>query len=93
MTPNSSEQGFRLLKHIRSYLELDMYMSLTMHTEETLAFAEKEQLVWEENLEVNFYIFNIALLIKKLRIMKKKIGNFQKHIPIVMAYLIFAKKV
>ena len=51
-----SEQGFKLLKLIQSYLELDMYMSLTVHTEDTLAAGRKleEMKLYEHLLHVSF---------------------------------------
>uniref|UniRef100_A0A8H7Y2E1 Uncharacterized protein n=1 Tax=Psilocybe cubensis TaxID=181762 RepID=A0A8H7Y2E1_PSICU len=42
LTQDVSEQGFRLLEVIRSYLELDMYSGLTVHTEDTLQSGEAE---------------------------------------------------
>ena len=37
MSAENSPEGFLLLQLMRSYLELDMYASLTMHTKATLA--------------------------------------------------------
>jgi hypothetical protein len=48
-----TKQGFHLLKLIRSYLELDMYVSLTVHTESTLAAGRAELLVFEKLLHVS----------------------------------------
>jgi len=43
-----------LLKLIRSYLELDMFSSLTVQTELTIAAGEAELLQFEEVLHVRF---------------------------------------
>ncbi|EIW80027.1 hypothetical protein CONPUDRAFT_58076 [Coniophora puteana RWD-64-598 SS2] len=42
LTPSYSPEGFKLLQLIASYLELDAYYSLEVHTEETLRAAWKE---------------------------------------------------
>lgn len=52
MTPEVSEQGYLLLELTRSYLELDMFAGLTVHTDETIARAEKELLTFAEVLQV-----------------------------------------
>ena len=48
-----SQRGFVLLQLIRAYLEMDMYMSLTVHTEETLEAAEKQLLRFGEVMQVS----------------------------------------
>jgi len=48
-----TKQGFHLLKLIRSYLELDMHVSLTVHTESTMASGRAELLVFEKLLHVS----------------------------------------
>ncbi|KIM45701.1 hypothetical protein M413DRAFT_430427 [Hebeloma cylindrosporum] len=42
LTEEASSEGFLVLKITRSYLELDMYASLTFHTETTLAAGREE---------------------------------------------------
>jgi hypothetical protein len=42
LTEETSPEGYLVLKIIRSYLELDMYASLTLHTETTLAAGREE---------------------------------------------------
>jgi len=51
-TPDTTERGFLLLKMLRSYLELDMYASLTVHTEETLDAMEAELLRFGDLVQV-----------------------------------------
>ncbi|EDQ99267.1 uncharacterized protein LACBIDRAFT_335192 [Laccaria bicolor S238N-H82] len=50
LSKDVTKQGFHLLKLIRSYLELDMYVSLTTHTESTIAAGRAELLVFEKLL-------------------------------------------
>ena len=45
--------GFLLLKLLRSYLELDMYASLTVHTDVTIAEGRNELLRFGEVLQVS----------------------------------------
>lgn len=47
-----SKQGILLLRLVRSYLELDMFASLLVHTETTLAAGEAELLVFEGLVQV-----------------------------------------
>ncbi|KAF8971925.1 hypothetical protein BDZ97DRAFT_1901552 [Flammula alnicola] len=51
LNPETTEEGYLLLKLIRSYLELDMYASLTMHTDTTLAAGHAELLVFNNLLK------------------------------------------
>ena len=44
--------GFSLLKLIRSYLELDMFTSLTLQMESTLEIGRQELLYFEELVAV-----------------------------------------
>ena len=67
MTPDASEHGFQLLQLIRSYLEIDMFMSLSVHTEETLECGEAEQLIWEENLDVSIHNFIVSFISQILK--------------------------
>ena len=57
LTPEFSAEGFVLLKLIRSYLELDMFASLTVQTDDTLAAGLEELLNFEKVLHVgpNFH--------------------------------------
>lgn len=42
LTEATSPRGYLLLKIIQSYLELDMYSTLTLHTESTIAARREE---------------------------------------------------
>ncbi|EIW75195.1 hypothetical protein CONPUDRAFT_66265 [Coniophora puteana RWD-64-598 SS2] len=42
LTPSYSPEGYKLLRLIQSYLELDCYFSLDVHTEETIRAAREE---------------------------------------------------
>jgi hypothetical protein len=42
LTEETSPEGYLVLKIIHSYLELDMYASLTLHMETTLAAGREE---------------------------------------------------
>jgi len=52
LTHNEDKPGYALLCCIASYLELDMYISLDVHTADTIAAGEAELLVYQELLEV-----------------------------------------
>jgi len=52
LTEDASPEGFLLLKIMRSYLELDMYASLTIHTETTLAAGREELQRYSDLIEV-----------------------------------------
>ncbi|KAF8953785.1 hypothetical protein BDZ97DRAFT_1767154 [Flammula alnicola] len=52
LTPDISKEGFHLLKLIRSYLELNMFASLTVQTEMTIAVGKAEMQRFEELLHV-----------------------------------------
>lgn len=56
---STTDEGFLLLRLMRSYLELDMYTSLIVHTESTLAAGRAELLAFEELLHVttSFYFY------------------------------------
>jgi len=64
LTKDNSSDGFVLLKLLQSYLELDMYTSLTIHTKSTLAAGEAELRNFENLLKVlksflySRYLFN-----------------------------------
>ena len=49
---STTDEGYLLLRLMRSYLELDMYTSLIVHTESTLAAGRAELLVFEKLLHV-----------------------------------------
>jgi hypothetical protein len=49
---SESEEGYLLLKLFWSYLELDMYASLTVHTESTISAGRAELLTFESLLHV-----------------------------------------
>ncbi|KAG1883635.1 hypothetical protein F4604DRAFT_1920145 [Suillus subluteus] len=51
LTRVEDEAGYALLKCIVSYLHIDMYVSLDVHTESTLAAGEAEILVFQELLD------------------------------------------
>ncbi|KAF8968588.1 hypothetical protein BDZ97DRAFT_1902889 [Flammula alnicola] len=52
LTPDVSKEGFHLLKLIRSYLELNMFASVTVQTETTIAAGKAEMQCFEELLHV-----------------------------------------
>ncbi|KAG2746305.1 hypothetical protein P692DRAFT_201867904 [Suillus brevipes Sb2] len=51
LTRAEDEAGYALLKCIVSYLHIDMYVSLDVHTESTLAAGEAEILVFQKLLD------------------------------------------
>jgi hypothetical protein len=53
-------RGLLLLRLLRSHLELDMYASLTVHTEETMGAGRKELLVFGDLLDVSFLSYIIS---------------------------------
>lgn len=53
LTPEESPHGYHLLQLIRSYIELDMYASLVMHSVDTIAAGEQELLNYHRLLEVS----------------------------------------
>jgi len=53
LTQAKCPTGFLLLRLLRSYLELDMYASLTVHTDVTIALGRDELLRFGEILQVN----------------------------------------
>ncbi|KIK46619.1 hypothetical protein CY34DRAFT_21850 [Suillus luteus UH-Slu-Lm8-n1] len=52
LTCNEDKAGYVLLRCIASYLELNMYISLDVHTTDTIAAGEAELLVYQKLLEV-----------------------------------------
>ena len=52
-TREKTARGYLLLKLMRSYLELDMYVSLTVHTESTIRDGREELLTFEKLLHVH----------------------------------------
>ena len=57
-----SKRGYILIKLIRSYIELDMYAGLTVHTDSTIAAGEAELQTFGTTLRVyNLYYLAIAL--------------------------------
>jgi hypothetical protein len=52
LTEESSEEGYLVLRIIQSYLELDMYASLTTHTETTLATGQEELQQYSDLIKV-----------------------------------------
>jgi len=65
LTPDVSPDGYILLKLIQSYLKLDMFTSLTVQTELTIAAGEAEILRFEEVLRVRFN-FHISSLLTEI---------------------------
>lgn len=53
LSADNSPEGFLLLRIMRSYLELDMYASLTMHTEATLATGRAELKTYDSLVQVS----------------------------------------
>ncbi len=52
LTEDASPKGYCLLKLIRTYVQLDMYVSLEVHTEETLQEMEALLPIFQERLLV-----------------------------------------
>ena len=52
LSPSNSQEGYQLLILMRSYLELDMYASLTTHTEATLVKGQEELVIFNNALKV-----------------------------------------
>lgn len=48
--------GYLLLRCIRSYIEIDMYAALEVHTEDTIAAGEKELRKFAELIKVSLHI-------------------------------------
>ncbi|KAG1812984.1 hypothetical protein EV424DRAFT_1326824, partial [Suillus variegatus] len=53
LNSTTSPEGYKLLHLISSYLQLDSYISLDIHTASTLAAIEAELLVFDNVLKVN----------------------------------------
>jgi hypothetical protein len=53
LSSENSQEGFLLLQVMRSYLELDMYASLTIHTEATLAAGRAELHTYNSLVQVS----------------------------------------
>ncbi|PCH43343.1 hypothetical protein WOLCODRAFT_86231, partial [Wolfiporia cocos MD-104 SS10] len=51
LTPQKHPKGYLLLQCLRSYLNLDMYLGLEVHTSETITAGEKELLTWSKLIE------------------------------------------
>lgn len=56
LTEELTPRGYLLLQLIRSYLELDMYASLTVHTDTMLAAGRKEMLIFDKLLKVSISV-------------------------------------
>lgn len=52
LTHRASPVGYQLLRVISSYLQLDSWIGLDVHTESTLAAIEAELLVFDAELKV-----------------------------------------
>jgi hypothetical protein len=52
----SDPQGYLLLKVLRSYLELDLWADLDVHTSSTLEAADAELLRFSALLKVNLFL-------------------------------------
>ena len=63
LTQANCPNGFLLLKLLRSYVELDMYASLTVHTDVTLKLGKEEFLCFNEILRVSAQINAVTFLI------------------------------
>ncbi|KAI6020733.1 hypothetical protein BKA83DRAFT_4494543 [Pisolithus microcarpus] len=58
LTNNVSHEGYQLLWMLRSYLELDSLIGLSIHTNRTLELIEKEQVTFENELKE--YILHVS---------------------------------
>lgn len=56
LNSTTSPEGYKLLHLISSYLQLDSYISLDIHTASTLAAIEAELLVFDNVLKVNIVL-------------------------------------
>jgi hypothetical protein len=54
--------GVLLLQCARSFLELNMYVSLEIHTTETLAAGKRERLIFDEHIKVQKICCSLRLL-------------------------------
>jgi hypothetical protein len=61
--PQASEEGYRLLWMLESYLQLDSLIGLDVHTEETLIAIETELISFGEGLQVCKLILNFDMVL------------------------------
>jgi len=73
LTKETSPEGYLVLKIIRSYLELDMYASLTLHTETTLAAGREELQRYSDLIKV--YLIGSYFKIGSLTWIKSFVRN------------------
>ena len=52
LTRAASPEGYRLVRMLCSYLQLDSLIGLNIHTESTLTMIEEELLVFDKELKV-----------------------------------------
>ena len=95
LTQANCPNGFLLLKLLRSYLELDMYASLTVHTDVTLKLGKEEFLRFDETLRVSAWTtagtVNALISIVLRNTVKptlRRIGIFRRHTPISICSVI-----
>lgn len=52
LTHTTSPEGYRLVRMLRSYLQLDSLLGLDIQTDSTLAMIEEELLIFDKELKV-----------------------------------------
>lgn len=62
LTPRGSPRGFALLRFIRKWVELNMLISLEVHTEKTLTAYEQTLHRFHEYLEVRIVLYSTISL-------------------------------
>ncbi|KAG1836025.1 hypothetical protein F4604DRAFT_1943802 [Suillus subluteus] len=60
LTPRASPEGYQLLQVISSYLQLDSWIGLDVHTESTLAEIEAKLLVFDTELKAKRMLHGVA---------------------------------
>lgn len=75
LSKDESPAGFILLQVLRSYLELDMFASLSVQTESTLEFGKKELKIFEQAIQVSFNL-KCTLSHEDLILYHRNIGRF-----------------
>src|SRR6266567_693481 len=88
LTEETSPEGFLVLKIIHSYLELDMYASLTFHTETTLATGRKELQRYSDLIKV--YLIGPCFKIGSLMWIKSFVRNIS-GVSLIRSHGIFPK--
>jgi hypothetical protein len=98
---DSDPHGYLLLQCLRSYLELDMYTALEVHTSETIADGRKEILKFESVMKVCMsqmldLFESTKLCFRDMQMQQqsslKNLGNSQKCIRASMSLMTLKQK-